>query len=159
VNTGKVARRKLQFQSIAEVQAEIGRIVAADADGRLRTTGNWTPGQICDHLAAWIEYGYSGYPMKPPPWIIRVLLRWQLRKMLRDGMPGGVKIPGVPDGTYGQDNQPLPAAAERLMRALDRLQREPCPHDSPAFGRMSHEDRIALNLRHAELHLGFLAYG
>ncbi len=32
---------------------------------------------------------------------------------------------------------------------------EPCTHDSPAFGALSHEDRIRLNLRHAELHLGY----
>jgi len=29
-------------------------------------------------------------------------------------------------------------------------------YDSPAFGPMSHQERVALNLRHAELHLSFL---
>jgi len=45
----------------------------------------------------------------------------------------------------------------RLRTALARLQSgEPCRHDSPAFGPMNHQDRILFNLRHAELHLGFL---
>ena len=51
------------------------------------------------------------------------------------------------------------AAADRLKSAFERLQSgEPAKYDSPAFGKMSHEDRIELNLRHAELHLGFLVY-
>lgn len=53
----------------------------------------------------------------------------------------------------------LADAAERLLVALRRLeQRQQADYDSPAFGPMSHEDRVRLNLRHAELHLGYLSY-
>lgn len=153
----KPTRRTLRFDTIAELEAEIDRIVAADRDGQLRTTGHWTPGQIMAHVAAWIEYGYDGYPLRPPPWFVRWFLRWQGKRFLRVGMPSGVRIPRVKDGTFGQDEMPTAAAAERLRRALQRLQSgEPAKFDSPAFGPMSHDDRIRLNLRHAELHLGFL---
>ena len=57
------------------------------------------------------------------------------------------------------DDMPTPAAGQRLLAALERLQaREEAKFDSPAFGPMSYENRIKLNLRHAELHLGYLSY-
>ncbi len=71
VNTAKVRdRRQLQFNSIDEVLSEIDRIVSADQAGTLRHLGNWTPGQIMGHVAAWTNYSYDGYPLKPPPWFI-----------------------------------------------------------------------------------------
>jgi hypothetical protein len=153
------AYRKLRFESLEQCVAEVRRIVAASEAGRLVSSGQWTPGQILAHVAAWIEYGYQGYPIKPPPFFIRWVLRLRLRSMLERGMPRGVKIPGVPGGTIGADEVTTVAAAERLLVALRRLeQRQEAAFDSPAFGPMSHEDRVRLNLRHAELHLGHLSY-
>lgn len=156
VDTATIERRPLRFETIDDLLAEVGRIVAADRAGTLRRTGNWTAGQVFGHLAAWIDYAYEGYPMRVP-WFIRFLIRRKLRKYLRDGMPAGVRIPNVAAGTFATDLLPTDEGAERLRRALARLgSREPAVHESPAFGPLSHEDRIALNLRHAELHLGFL---
>lgn len=151
--------RELHFTSLDDCVAEVRRIQAAAADGKLHTSGNWTPGQIMAHVASWIEYGYEGFPIAPPPFFVRWILRFRLKSMLRKGMPRGVRIPGLKDGTVGMDDMETSAAADRLLTALQRLasDREP-PFDSPAFGKMSHDDRIQLNLRHAELHLGYLAY-
>lgn len=148
--------RKLHFQSLEECSAEVQRILERAKLGQLRTTGNWSGGQILSHLAAWIEYGYAGYPLKPPPLPIRWILRLGLKKMLSKGMSRGVRIPGVKDGTVGAEESDIQAAGQRFLVALARLQSgEESPYDSPGFGKMSHEDRIRLNLRHAELHLGF----
>lgn len=155
--SGKFPYRKLRFNSIAEVNRELDNIAELNRTGRLLTSGKWTPGQIMAHLAAWIEYGYDGYPLKSPPWFIRWFLRLRLPKMLESGMPRGVKIPGIPGGTVGADDMPTDAGIARLRKAFKRLDdREEALHDSPAFGKMSHDDRIRLNLRHAELHLGHL---
>jgi hypothetical protein len=155
--TGRLSYRKLRFNSIAEVNSELDRIAELDRTGRLRTSGNWTAGQIMAHLAAWIEYGYDGYPLKAPPWFIRWILQLRLPKMLESGMPRGVKIPGIPGGTTGADDIPTDQGIARLKKAFQRLETgEQAAHDSPAFGKMSHADRIRLNLRHAELHLGYL---
>ena len=157
-NTDKQQRRKLRFETIESVLADVDAVVAAAHAGQLQVLGNWTPGQVLAHLAAWIEYGYEGYPLKAPPWILRVLLRFMLPGMLKKGMRPGVKIPGVSGGTVGQDDQPIDQAAARLKQAFGRLKNgEKCSYNSPAFGAMSHEDRIRLNLRHAELHLSFLS--
>ena len=159
VQSNPAERRKLWFDSIDELFDELEQIKKAEADGRLRAVGAWTPGQILSHLAAWVDYAYDGFPMKPAPWLIRVFLRWQLKKYLREGMPSGVRIPRVQGGTTGADDLPFDEAAGRLRVALERLQSdEPARYDSPAFGALSHEQRIQLNLRHAELHLSFLQY-
>jgi len=74
-------------------------------------------------------------------------------------MPRGVRIPGAPEGTFGMDDMKTPEAGERLLNALDRLQGpEEARFGSPALGPMSHDDRMRLDLRHAELHLGLLSY-
>ncbi len=155
--SGKPAYRNLRFHSIEDLNHELNRILELHNAGTLATSGNWTPGQMMAHLASWIEYGYEGYPLKAPPWFIRWFLRLRLPKMLEFGMPRGVKIPGIPGGTVGADEMPIELGIARLRKALQRLQDgEEAPYDSPAFGKMSHEDRIRLNLRHAELHLGYL---
>ena len=157
VETSKASdRRALRFNTIDDLLAEVDRIVAADEAGTLRRSGNWTAGQAFGHIAAWINYAYDGYPFKTP-WPIRLILRTRVQRYLRDGMPTGVRIPKVKDGTYATEALSAQEGATRLGRALARLASdEPARHDSPAFGNLSDEDRIALNLRHAELHLGFL---
>jgi hypothetical protein len=151
--------RTLRFHSLDDCCAEVRQILAADKKGSLCTCGTWTPGQNMAHIAAWIEYGFAGYPIGPPPFFIRWLIRMRLKAILKGPMPRGVRIPRVKDGTAGMDEMPTPAACERLLAALKRLQnREEAKFDSPAFGPMSYDDRIQLNLRHAELHLGYLSY-
>lgn len=159
VETKHVRRRGIILNDLDEYLAEIDRILEAERAGRLKTNGNWTVGQNLAHLAAWIEYNYTGFPMSPPPWPIRYILKtFMKKKYLRDGLPQGVKIPGQKHGTTGQDTMTTPDAAERLKRAINRLRNEPPVHPSPAFGALTHDETIRLNLRHAELHLGFLAY-
>lgn len=151
--------RHLRFGSIDEVLSEIDRIAEADRDGRLETLGNWTAGQILAHISNWIDYGYNGFPMGKPPWILRFLLGFMLKGYLKKGMPRGVRIPGTPEGTFGMDDVSTAEGVERLKRSFQRLKNgEACSFDSPAFGPMSHENRVLLNLRHAELHMGYLRY-
>ena len=153
-------RRTLRFNSTAELLADIDRIVAADKSGKLRCTGNWTAGQAMGHIAAWINYSYDGYPMGPPPWIIRVILGFLKKKYLRQGMPAGVEIPKVKGGTFATESLSTEEGAARLRKALARLASgESAKFPSPAWGEMPVEERIALNLRHAELHLSFIHPG
>jgi hypothetical protein len=151
--------RTLRFHCIDDCTSEVHQIMSAAESGNLRASGNWTAGQVLTHLASWIEYGYDGYPIGPPPFFVRWILRLSLPGTLKKGMRRGVRIPGLKDGTVGIEDRPIPEAGTRLLLALKRLQdREEAKFDSPAFGPMNHDDRIRLNLRHAELHLGYLNY-
>lgn len=160
IDTSKAERRRLQFRSIDDVLAEIDRIVEAERKGTLRTTGNWTAGQVFNHLATWINYGYEGFPSGAnPPWFIKLILKPMKKKYLRDGMRPGVKIPRVKDGTFGTEPMGTAEGAAKLKKALAALKnREPVKFHSPAFGAMPDNERVAFQLRHAELHLGFLSY-
>ena len=81
-----------------------------------------------------------------------------MKRMLKNGISAGFNIPGVDGGTTGQDDMELDDGITRLKSALERMKSEPAIHDSPAFGEVTEELRQKLNLRHAELHLGFLKY-
>jgi len=158
-DTKSVQRKELRFLTVDDCLAELDRIEAAEKGGQLTTIGNWSPGQIMAHLAAWIEYGYVGFPMKPPPFFVRWLLKLMLKKMLKTGtMEAGGNIPGVEGGTYGQEEMETLAGIERYRAALMKMQSEPVVYDSPAFGKVPDEVRIKVNLMHAQLHLSFLNY-
>jgi hypothetical protein len=157
--TEKPNYRELRFSTVADCLAELDRIEQAHRDGSLKPTGQWTAGQILSHLSAWIEYGYDGFPMKAPPFFIRWLVRFMMKRTVKKGvMASGVSIPGVEGGTYGQDEMETGAAIDRFRDAILRMQSEPAIHDSPAVGKVSDEFRIKHNLIHAQLHLGFLDY-
>jgi len=159
IDTSKSNFRKLRFANVSDLYAELDRIEAAHSSGSLTTTGNWTPGQILAHLSAWIEYGYDGFPLKAPPFFVRWMLKFMLKGMLKKGeMKSGVSIPGVEGGTLGQEEMETGAALERYRSILSRMQSEPAIHNSPAFGKVTDEVRIKMNLLHAQLHLGFLDY-
>jgi hypothetical protein len=156
VDTGKVAgRRVLRFETIDQMMADVDRLVEAERAGRLRRLGNWTLGQALGHLASWAEYSYTGAPLKVP-FFIKWVLRLRKKQFLYGTMRAGVKIPGMAGGTLGTEPMPLEEALGRLRRVMERLKTEAPTAPSPVFGLLTREEATALNLRHAELHLGFL---
>jgi hypothetical protein len=145
----------LRFESIDQMMAEVDRLVEAERAGRLKRRGNWALGQTLGHLAIWAEYSYTGVPLQLP-FYIRWYLRLRKRRMLYGPMRPGVRIPGVEAGTLGTEPMPVDVALERLRRVMKRLKSEPPEIPDTRFGQLTHEEAIAINLRHAELHLGFL---
>jgi hypothetical protein len=160
IDTRRVqGRRTLRFNCIDDALREIDRIMDAEKTGKLQQTGNWTAGQIFGHLAAWLQYAYEGFPLAPPPWFVRWFLKRQKAKYLRDGMPAGVWIPRQANGTLATDVLSTEEGAARLREALHRIKAgEKHKFDSPAFGRLTDDEFLQINLRHAELHMSFLKY-
>jgi uncharacterized protein DUF1569 len=155
VDTGKVnGRRHLKFESIDQVLAEVDRLAEAERAGRLGHVGNWTLGQSLGHLACWAEYSYTGIPLNTP-FFIKWILRSRKQKFIHEPMRAGVKIPGVSGGTLATEVVPLDEALGRVHRALARLKSEAPTLVHAIFGPLSHDEWVAINLRHAELHLGF----
>ncbi len=157
INTKQVSnRRKLRFDSVEQALGEARRLVESEAQGSLTALGNWSLGQALAHLAYWAERPFDGYPeLRPLPWAIRQIVKLMKGRLLRQGMPPGSQIPGVPGGTLGVDLMPAGEAIERLDRAFTRLKQN-CPQcPNPLLGELTHDEWIAFNLRHAELHLSF----
>lgn len=150
--------RTLKFSSLADVLADAERIAASDRAGTLRRTGNWTAAQNFNHIAAFMEYPYDGYPaeLSNPPWFVRVILKLMKSKYMRGPLPRGVKIPKIPGGTVGATDGPVDAAVMRLKKAAERLKVAAPTVPNPVFGPLSHEEWVQLHCRHAELHFGYL---
>lgn len=151
--------RTLRFGSLDEMLAEADRLVAAEHAGTLRQCGNWSLGKAIGHVAGWMEFPLDGYPPEArPPWFVKLLLKGKKSKLVVGPMPRGVRIPGMKDGTLCTAEMSAPDATAKLRRAAKRLKTTAPTRPNPVFGPMSHEEWIAINLRHAELHLGYFRY-
>lgn len=161
VDTANVAgRRTLKLADPAALLAEIDRLLDAERAGRVRTLGNWSLAQILDHLAIAIEFSYSGAPFQPPLPIRlfgrigkRVSYKGIVSLMLRPGF----KLPAKARALEPQPDSNLERAAARLKAQVTRLRNgEASQHPNVLLGRLTLEQLIYLQLRHAELHLGFV---
>jgi len=155
VETGKVQRRKLRFETVEEAIAEARRLAALENAGKAECMGNWTVGQVLNHCGAWAEYAYKENPLKTP-WVVRVIAGMMKGRFLNKGLLSGQKIPKVPGGTLAIEPVETGAGLARFEAAYARLARENPTHGSPVFGKLTREEMIKLNLRHSELHMGFV---
>lgn len=157
VNPKSAQHRVLRFNSLNEMVAEADRLVAAERTGSLKHTGNWSLGQTLGHLAYWINVSFDGYPpeMQKPPWIIRLIVKPMRRRFTDKQMPRGVRMGKVPGGTFGIEPLSTEEGLARLRKAAERLKSAAPSQPNPCFGVMTHDEWIGMNLRHAELHMGY----
>ncbi len=155
INTKQVKRREVRYESLDDALADMHRLAAIERDGKLEVLGNWSLGQAIGHVATWAEFAYMPCPLPRPPLFVRVMMPLLKNRFLNKGLPAGVSIPRVEGGTLGTEPIPTSAAIEKFATVADRLKREAPTQPSPAFGRMTQAECIKLQLRHAELHLGF----
>jgi hypothetical protein len=152
-----IQRRALRFERVEDVLAEAERLVVAEREGQLLLAGNWPLGLTLGHLATWANFAFDGYPPAVrAPLPVRMVLRLMRGRILSKGMMPGVRIRGVPEGTVGLEPRAPDEGLAELRAALERLRSRAPKIENPAFGPLTHEQWIQLNLRHAELHLGHL---
>jgi hypothetical protein len=151
-----VTRRQLKFASFDDVVAEVERLQAGGYD----KAGTWDLAQVCDHLAAWATYPVQGFPKPPLPIALMLRLvratlgRGMYEKYMREGMPAGK--PTMPQSVAAPGGDTA-AAVERLKAAYARFKAHAGDYlPSPLFGKLTRDEATALQLRHAEHHLGFL---
>ena len=161
VNTKESARRSLELRSLEDISADLDRIQAAHDAGTLGTTGNWTPGQVLEHVSALMECAIDGFPSKAPApvrWMCILLFK---KKALAGGSPpAGFKIPKQAAFLIPGESTTFDEGMSRLRKVIARVRGgEKFTHDSPIFGRLSHEQWITLQSGHATLHLSFLTLG
>ena len=152
IDTGKVlGRRTVRFESLQEVVQDAVRLAA----GEVRILGNWSFGQILDHLAKAMVMTIDGFEFKAPL-LIRIVARlFMKRRFLAGKMPAGFQFrKGMQD--LVPDEISVADGLERLRRAVERLETETHRAPSPIFGKITVEESNQLQLRHAELHLSFV---
>lgn len=155
IDTTKVQqRRPLRFTSLDDIRADLDRLAQA---GEIRTLGNWSAGQIFQHLAVGFNCSIDGLRFHlPAP--VRFLFRLFLKSaFLNKPMRAGFRLPAksatqlVPPPTTGQEEGLL-----NLRQAIHRLQTEEKRAPNPVLGKLTREEWDRLHCRHAELHLSFL---
>jgi hypothetical protein len=148
-------RRTLHFSMIDDITRDAQKLVAAERAGKLRQLGNWTLGQACGHLAAWINFGFDGTPTKVP-FLLRCLARPMRKKYIYKPMNTGGRLPKIAGGTLAMDVFPTAEGFARLQRACERLNTSVPKLPNPVFGKLKPDEWRNLHMRHAELHLSFL---
>jgi hypothetical protein len=145
-------RRPVNYRSLTEVLTEAETAAASGA----ATTGNWSLGQILEHLATAIDRSIDGFNFTVN-WPTRLLGRFVFkRRMLRDGMPTGIRLKGSAIKDLVPPATTVEAGLASLRRAIGRFQTEGRRAAHPVFGTLSPEESLALQLRHAELHMSFV---
>lgn len=149
INTKKVqGRRSVHYASIDEFLIEAKKL----AECEVRALGNWSQGQIYEHLARALETSVDGVDFSIPApmrWMVTLLMK---KKFLYKEIPPGFKVSGkvLPEETTVADG--LASLEKAVARQNSEARR--APH--PAFGAISNEEWNAFNLRHAEMHMSFL---
>jgi hypothetical protein len=146
-------RRSLSFSSLDDILADAEHLAAHQP---IRTTGNWRPAQIVEHVAVFMEWSIDGFPFRVPlP--LRLFGRMIRKRAQRSATPSGLKAPRVimrhvppPDYSFDDAMRSLRGTVLRV-RAGKRM-----TQPSPLFGKLTHEEWVQIHCRHAEMHFSFM---
>src|SRR5690242_8304428 len=90
VNTSKVQnRRRVHFETIDDIAADVERL----NQGKIEALGNWSGGQILQHLTIVMNGSIDGVPMRFS-WPLRLLGHLIKGRVLRKGMAPGYQLKG-----------------------------------------------------------------
>jgi hypothetical protein len=142
---------KRRFENFDQVLAEVRSLNVQPT----RQLGNWSLGQICQHLGVGMrECVEADKIFKAPLWL-RVVGPWIRPRILKRGLPRGFQIP-----RGGERLIPPPVAYEDGLATLESgiatLKGSDRRTAHPVFGRMNLAEWDQFHLRHAELHLSFI---
>jgi hypothetical protein len=149
-STRVVGRRQLHFESYEDLLADVHAMNSQPT----RQLGNWTLGQICEHLAKAIEYAVDGAPFKAP-WPLRVAGRVIKKRIISRPMKPGFRLPKSA-AEYLPVNPDAATGIARLEAAIARYREVPSVQPHAIFGPMTRDEYDQLNFRHAEMHLSFI---
>ncbi|HEY2840790.1 MAG TPA: DUF1569 domain-containing protein [Pirellulales bacterium] len=138
-------RRVLDFAGIEELMPEVERLLFG-----YETLGQWTLGQICNHLARAIHYSAESPPATEPPTREQDVTR---KLFFRGRFPDGRPAPPGTEPRPGLDDI---REAEKLRAAIARFGHASGPGPlHPRIGPLTHEEWERFHCLHAAHHLGF----
>jgi hypothetical protein len=146
-------RRELHFSSMPDIQTDVEYLDSGDPP---RTSGNWTAGQVVEHVAKMIQLSIDGFPRVKLALPLRILGRLLRGRILRDPLRSGLKFPQRFDFLAPTPGITWEEAVEYFNGIMGRLATEKMTGVSPVLGRLSHEQWVCFHCRHAEMHLSFL---
>jgi hypothetical protein len=151
--TTAAPRRRVRYQNLDELLADVEQAVRVNAP----TTGNWSLGRIVEHLAIAIDKTIDGFGFQAPwplPLVGGLLYK---KKLLRDGLRPGFKLSPKATQVLIPDETDVQQALAHLRRSVERLRTHNKSTKHPFLGRLTADESLRLQLRHAELHMSFVA--
>ena len=143
ISTSKVqGRRTLKFSSLQDVLADAERMSA----GNVKALGNWSAGQIFQHLAKSLNDSIDGSDARFP-WYLTVPARLMKKKLINGSMPPGFKLPAGAAKILEPGPTSTEAGLSALRSAIARVQRDPKRANSPVFGALTEEEWTKIQLR------------
>ena len=143
-------RRTLTFSSLGEVMSEVDRLLLGH-----RTIGDWTLGQICNHLSWALIGSVDGSPLRVP-WVVRKTIGpFIASRILKTGrFPNGIKLPERYRPKPGLDAR---AEAEALRAAIRLFNSHAGAFaDHPLAGPTGRATWERFHCIHCAHHLGFV---
>lgn len=144
-------RRTVRFESMRDILEDIETLAKGDAI----TSGDWTAGQLVNHIADAIHKSIDGYELLAPERERKIASR-RRETLLVEGFPTGIKLEGEMTRYVPEPGVSFTAALENLRRAVGRVESERMEAVHPFLDRMDHEQWLRFHCRHAELHFSFL---
>lgn len=141
----------MRYESLDDFYADAQRLAAVE----VHPLGNWSPGQIYEHMARSLDSSIDGVGFSMPAplrWIMTLLMK---RKFLEKEIPAGFNT----TAQYEPEPTTAEAGLASLKQAIARQREVPQRLLHPAFGNLSREDWTKFHLRHAEMHMSFLTEG
>lgn len=146
-------RRTLRFETIDQIEADLETLARAPS---IRALGNWSPGQIFQHIALAMNIAVEGAPPMMPGVVIVVLSWFFKRKFLTSPMKAGFKLPRKAQALLPPNPTETAEGLRVLRETIARFKSTTGYHPSPFLGRLTDAEWVQLQCRHAELHLSFL---
>jgi Protein of unknown function (DUF1569) len=152
MDTTKAPRRQLCFRGLQELLEDAEK----QARQQTPTTGNWSQGQIFEHVARTMDRSIDGFAWRAP-FHFRILGKLIKKKILRHGMTPGFQHRGIAAEHLVPTPTDTAAGLEHLRRAIGRLQTESKRAPHPFLGKLTPAEWEQVHLRHAELHMSFIS--
>ena len=153
---GVQGRREVRYETMQDIANDLDELAAG---GEPRSLGNWTAAQNVEHVAKFFEFAREGYPdigfPTPLRWFIGTFAK---KRYLARGFQPGFKFPTKKvAAAFGPGDMTWAEAVSYFREQIERS-RQPGVMTSvnPILGKMTHEEYVQLQCRHAELHFSFL---
>ena len=148
-------RREVQYQSLEEVVADVEQLAA----GEVTTIGQHSFAAIVEHLARAHDTSTGKLIPPKPPLLMRLIMPFIKGKIIngKEGIKPGVKLPPAAESYFWPSEVPtLTDAIQHLQESVDRFQTSGPLAVHPVFGKLTADESLRLQLRHAALHLSFV---
>ena len=144
-------RRNVDFSSYQDILDDVRSLASRPT----RQLGNWSLGEICEHLASAMNMAVDGPPVQALVAYSHGRTTDQEALFCRDHSSPASSCQATP-------RRSCPSGADTdkgitaLARAIERIQRTADRKPHPIFGRMTNEEWDRMQFLHSAMHLSFI---